>query len=152
MASEAPTNGCSDNNVEVTNLFNGDGLPGNSDNDQSNTSRTDSAEYGIDCLSSDNNGDEDKLYEVKREPYFAFVPKIFNWGAGIVAGEAKNVTNAVTGFPSWSQQYGKDTYNFYRTNPRILYDEIISGYVRGEVSFCRLCSYLIISRSLPSGF
>jgi MFS superfamily sulfate permease-like transporter len=32
------------------------------------------------------------------------------------------------GLPSWSKQYGANAWSFYRTNPRILYDEIISGF------------------------
>lgn len=99
-----------------------DGLTKVSDHGQSsNTS-------GMDDGDVSSESSEDNLHEIKREPYFAFIPKIFNWGAGIVTGEVNNVTNAVTGFPSWSKQYSKDTFSFYRQNPRILYDEIISGF------------------------
>lgn len=121
MSSSAPN---ASNQVVDDSAASADGITKVSDNEQSQTSSS-----GLDYADVDSSdSSEDNLYEVKREPYFAFVPKIFHWGADIVTGEVNNVTKAVTGFPSWSKEYGADTYNFYRHNPRILYDEIISGF------------------------
>jgi hypothetical protein len=63
-----------------------------------------------------------------REPYFAFIPQIARWAFGIVSGEAQLVEKAVVNSPSWTRQYMGDTYHYYRENPRILYNEVISGF------------------------
>jgi len=124
MSGTASPKGPSDNEDIVPNdsVLSTDGLRRSDLDARSSSSGLEFVEGGS------SEGDDDDLYEVKREPYCAFVPKIFHWGADIVCGEARTATKAVTGFPSWSKQYGQDTFHFYRHNPRILYDEIISGF------------------------
>lgn len=63
-----------------------------------------------------------------RDAFFAFVPQLASYGASIVGGEVSTAAKAVTGSPSWLAQYLHETMQFYRTHPRILYDEVISGF------------------------
>ena len=62
--------------------------------------------------------------EVEREPFLAFIPAVTRWAGGIVASELGTVAQAVVGFPSWSSGYMKETVEFYRENPRTLFDEV----------------------------
>lgn len=64
----------------------------------------------------------------QRDPFWAFVPQVLRFGAGVAIAEVRTVESAVRRFPSWSIQYANDTYAFYRYNPKILYKEIISGF------------------------
>eukprot|EP00584_Thalassiosira_punctigera_P014703 CAMPEP_0172552558 /NCGR_PEP_ID=MMETSP1067-20121228/45828_1 /TAXON_ID=265564 ORGANISM="Thalassiosira punctigera, Strain Tpunct2005C2" /NCGR_SAMPLE_ID=MMETSP1067 /ASSEMBLY_ACC=CAM_ASM_000444 /LENGTH=702 /DNA_ID=CAMNT_0013340561 /DNA_START=287 /DNA_END=2395 /DNA_ORIENTATION=+ len=63
-----------------------------------------------------------------RDPYFAFIPQVAGFLGSILCGELTTAKNAVVGFPSWSVGFGKDTYSYYRDNPRTLFDEVISGF------------------------
>lgn len=72
---------------------------------------------------------EPKSYEnAEHDSFFAFVPKLIGYGTGIVGRECKNAQQALCGFPQWSKQYGKETYSFYKENPRTFYKEVISGF------------------------
>jgi SulP family sulfate permease len=66
--------------------------------------------------------------ETKRDPYFAFIPQIARYGANVIGGELNTVKNGIVGFPSWSKQFATDTVDFYKKNPRTLFDEVISGF------------------------
>ena len=72
--------------------------------------------------------DEDAIHGTKREHFFAFVPKVFLWGTGIVSSEISHVKNAIVGFPSWSKNYVGGTVSFYKAQPRIFVSELISGF------------------------
>lgn len=63
-----------------------------------------------------------------RDPFFAFIPQIAMWGAGIFISEAETVAKGVTSAPSFTKTFLSDTYTFYRANPNVLYKEIISGF------------------------
>lgn len=63
-----------------------------------------------------------------RDPFFAFIPQIAKWGCGVVTNEAKIVSKAVVGAPSFTKNFLGDSYAFYRENPKILYKEVISGF------------------------
>lgn len=78
-----------------------------------------------------NNGtphQHDDTHHPQRDPFWAFVPQVLRFGAGVAISEVRTVESAVRRFPSWSVQYANDTYSFYRYNPKILYKEIISGF------------------------
>lgn len=66
--------------------------------------------------------------QLERDPFFAFIPQVARWGCGIVGGELGHVQKGITGFPQWSTGYLKETVSFYCANPRIFYDEVISGF------------------------
>eukprot|EP00548_Thalassiothrix_antarctica_P003272 CAMPEP_0194132280 /NCGR_PEP_ID=MMETSP0152-20130528/2785_1 /TAXON_ID=1049557 /ORGANISM="Thalassiothrix antarctica, Strain L6-D1" /LENGTH=688 /DNA_ID=CAMNT_0038827275 /DNA_START=140 /DNA_END=2206 /DNA_ORIENTATION=+ len=73
--------------------------------------------------------DNDKMAPaLEREPFFAFIPKVAMYFGGIIGGELKHVMNGITGFPSGSKNYVGGTFSFYKENPKILYDEVISGF------------------------
>jgi len=81
----------------------------------------------------DNNSDSVATFEastapVKRDPFLAFIPQVFGWAGGIVANEAKMGAKAVVGFPSWSKGFFGDTFEFYKENPRTLFNEVLSGF------------------------
>ena len=63
-----------------------------------------------------------------REPFFQFVPDLVGWSTKIVGNEVGIAQRAVIGFPKWSSGFVGDTYTYYKKNPRILFDEIISGF------------------------
>lgn len=70
-----------------------------------------------------------KTYDnVDREPFLAFIPQLIGWGAGIVGHELKIAQRAVCGCPSFSKRFLTDTFTYYKANPKILYDEVISGF------------------------
>ena len=64
----------------------------------------------------------------KREPFFQFIPDVASWGCGIITNEITIAQKAVVGFPKWSTKFLGETFTYYKTNPRILFDEIISGF------------------------
>eukprot|EP00546_Thalassionema_frauenfeldii_P003486 CAMPEP_0178938498 /NCGR_PEP_ID=MMETSP0786-20121207/26363_1 /TAXON_ID=186022 /ORGANISM="Thalassionema frauenfeldii, Strain CCMP 1798" /LENGTH=745 /DNA_ID=CAMNT_0020617221 /DNA_START=346 /DNA_END=2583 /DNA_ORIENTATION=- len=66
--------------------------------------------------------------KLERDPFFAFIPQVAIWLTALVGGELGHVKRGVMGFPRWSKNYASETVSFYRANPRILYDEIISGF------------------------
>lgn len=63
-----------------------------------------------------------------REPFLAFIPQLFCWGAGIVGHELKIAQRAVCGCPRFSARFLGETFQYYKANPRTLYSEIISGF------------------------
>mmetsp|Transcript_30027 Transcript_30027/g.44393 ORF Transcript_30027/g.44393 Transcript_30027/m.44393 type:complete len:720 (+) Transcript_30027:258-2417(+) len=69
-----------------------------------------------------------KAVELGREPFFAFIPAVFRWAGGIVGGELGHLKNGVTSFPSFTKSYVGGAFTFYRKNPRVFYDEVISGF------------------------
>jgi len=70
----------------------------------------------------------DDEFGSQREPFLAFVPKVGKWATGIVANEVTIATKAVVAFPSFSKGFLQDTVSFYKENPRVLFDEVISGF------------------------
>lgn len=63
-----------------------------------------------------------------RDPFFAFIPQLTRWGCGVVGSELNYARKGLVAFPSWSKNFSVETYTYYRANPRILLDEIISGF------------------------
>ncbi|CAB9507774.1 Putative sulfate transporter YbaR [Seminavis robusta] len=63
-----------------------------------------------------------------RDPFLAFIPKLFGFGARLVGHELGIAKRAVCGCPRWSVGFMKETFEYYKTNPKILYDEVISGF------------------------
>lgn len=130
----------------MTALLGVDG-PSKSTETSSEEDRLPSAEDGSDRLNNapgqqpdgHNDGDRDSSFSdddatasssasSARDPFFAFIPQIFKFAGNVVAGEANTVKNAVVGFPSWSKRYTTDTYRYYRAKPRVLFDEVLSGF------------------------
>mmetsp|Transcript_18524 Transcript_18524/g.27153 ORF Transcript_18524/g.27153 Transcript_18524/m.27153 type:complete len:681 (+) Transcript_18524:188-2230(+) len=64
----------------------------------------------------------------KRDPFFAFIPQVANWGGTIVKNEVGVASKGIAAFPSWSRDFLGETFTYYKANPRILFDEIISGF------------------------
>jgi len=66
--------------------------------------------------------------DTQRDPFFAFIPKVAGWACGIVAGEANLVKGAIVGGPRWTKDFLAGTFTFYKEHPRILFDEVLSGF------------------------
>ena len=60
----------------------------------------------------------------QREPFWAFVPQVGQWAAGIVAGEWGAARRGVQGLPSWSRDYVQETVDFYAEHPQTLSNEV----------------------------
>lgn len=71
---------------------------------------------------------EEKIKPHRREPFLACFPQVGKWGYSIVTNEINIAKKAVLGFPSWISIFLWDTYQYYHTNPNILYSEILSGF------------------------
>lgn len=70
-----------------------------------------------------------KTYDsVEREPFFAFIPQVLCWGTRLVGNELNVARRAVVGCPKFSTRFMQETFSYYRANPKVLYDEIISGF------------------------
>lgn len=63
-----------------------------------------------------------------RDPFFAFIPQVASFFGGILAQEARTVTNVISNFPTFSAKYATETFHFYKEHPKILYKEVISGF------------------------
>ena len=70
--------------------------------------------------------DDYKDYE--RDPFFAFIPQLGKWGFGILANEASIYANGIISAPSFTANFLKGTYTFYKANPNTLFREILSGF------------------------
>lgn len=64
----------------------------------------------------------------ERDPFFAFIPQLASWGGGILSNEVTLVTKGVASAPSFTKNFLQGTYTFYKTNPNILFREILSGF------------------------
>lgn len=70
-----------------------------------------------------------KLYDsVERDSFFAFVPQLLEYGGTIVANEGRVVKRAVCGFPHRSSNFVMETIQYYKSNPKVMYKEVISGF------------------------
>eukprot|EP00523_Entomoneis_sp_CCMP467_P009170 CAMPEP_0168737004 /NCGR_PEP_ID=MMETSP0724-20121128/10158_1 /TAXON_ID=265536 /ORGANISM="Amphiprora sp., Strain CCMP467" /LENGTH=730 /DNA_ID=CAMNT_0008784231 /DNA_START=209 /DNA_END=2401 /DNA_ORIENTATION=- len=85
--------------------------------------------------SGDTQGDEAQHKEEEkpknhheRDPFWAFIPQVGRYAGNLVGHELAAGAKAITVFPSFSKEYIEGTWNFYRTNPKILYNEVISGF------------------------
>ena len=72
--------------------------------------------------------DDDESNPDERDPFWAFIPQVGRYVGGIVGNEVSTGVGAVTGFPTWAPKYLGETFEFYKANPRTLYDEVISGF------------------------
>lgn len=70
----------------------------------------------------------DECKEYERDSFFAFIPQLAGWGCGLVTNEARTVQKAVVKAPSFTKNFLVDTYTFYRAKPRILFQEVLSGF------------------------
>lgn len=77
---------------------------------------------------SDGDDTDTATLEVTREPFLAFVPKLQTWAGGIIGGEISTAGKAIVSFPSWSVAYLTETYEFYRAEPRTLFNEVCVVY------------------------
>ena len=69
--------------------------------------------------------DEDTaIFQVTREPFFAFIPQVMGWAANIISGEVDTACRAIVGSPKWSTEYTADAFSFYKENPKILANEV----------------------------
>jgi Sulfate permease family len=64
----------------------------------------------------------------RRDPFWAFIPQIGQWVCNVATQEAQIVANSVVGAPSFTKNFLSDTVVFYKKNPKVFYNEIISGF------------------------
>ena len=74
----------------------------------------------VDSNGKGSNTSSNEHSEYKRDPFFAFVPQIAQWGCGILTNEAKTVQKGIMAAPGFTKDFLFDTYTFYRAKPRIL--------------------------------
>lgn len=75
--------------------------------------------------------DQDSVDEIKhqkRDPFFAFIPQVMAYGAGIVSHELQIAKHAAVIGPSWTVKFLRDTVEFYKEDPRLFVSEVISGF------------------------
>ncbi len=76
--------------------------------------------------------DEPSIHEdyknYERDPFLAFIPQLGKWGFGILSNEVQIATRGVTSAPSFTANFLRGTYTFYKANPNILFQEILSGF------------------------
>lgn len=89
-----------------------------------NNNNNDSGHYD-----GDNDDDDDKNnYQHARDPFFAFIPQILAFGAGVLGNEVQIAKNAAVAAPSWTVGFLKDTFQFYKQDPKLFASEVISGF------------------------
>lgn len=64
----------------------------------------------------------------QRDPFFAFIPQLTKWSCGILTTELSTVSKGIVSAPSFTTNFLKDSYTYYRANPRTLYKEMVSGF------------------------
>jgi len=65
---------------------------------------------------------------VDRDPFFSFVPQLLCLGCSVAQKEVGIAKRLVCQGPSFLHSYLTRSVTFYKTNPQILYKEIISGF------------------------
>lgn len=64
----------------------------------------------------------------RREPFFAFLPKVANFGSTFIQNEFEIAKRAIVSGPSFTAAYIQSSSMFYKENPRTLLNELISGF------------------------
>lgn len=110
-----------------------------SGNDNNNDNNNDDT-HNDDTNKSDNNSDSiptqkfsdpsihDEYKNYERDSFLAFIPQLSKWTCGIATNELRTVKNGLLSSPSFTKNFIVGACSYYKTNPRILYKEIVSGF------------------------